>query len=66
MQTSHGKRRSRRQLIVATHWTYDARWRVPRTAHGGLRFCVQSMDAAGNKSNLSCSRSASGKRGRAQ
>jgi hypothetical protein len=37
-------------------WTYDARWRVPRTVHGRLRFCVQSVDAAGNKSNLSCAR----------
>jgi hypothetical protein len=35
-------------------WTYDARWRVPRTVHGRLRFCVQSVDAAGNKSNVSC------------
>jgi hypothetical protein len=37
-------------------WTYEARWRVPRTVHGRLRFCVQSVDAAGNKSNLSCAR----------
>jgi hypothetical protein len=37
-------------------WTYDARWRVPRTVRGRLRFCVQSVDAAGNKSNLSCAR----------
>jgi hypothetical protein len=37
-------------------WTYDARWRVPRAVHGRLRFCVQSVDAAGNKSNLSCAR----------
>jgi hypothetical protein len=37
-------------------WTYVARWRVPRTVRGRLRFCVQSVDAAGNKSNLSCAR----------
>jgi hypothetical protein len=37
-------------------WTYDVRWRVPRAVHGRLRFCVQSVDAAGNKSNLSCAR----------
>jgi hypothetical protein len=37
-------------------WMYDARWRVPRAVHGRLRFCVQSVDAAGNKSNLSCAR----------
>jgi len=37
-------------------WTYDARWRVPHAIHGRLRFCVQSVDAAGNKSNLSCAR----------
>lgn len=33
---------------------FDARWRVPRTVRGRLRFCVRSVDAAGNKSNLSC------------
>jgi hypothetical protein len=37
-------------------YAYDARWRVPRSIHGRLRFCVRSTDAAGNKSNLSCSR----------
>jgi hypothetical protein len=37
-------------------WTYDPRWRVPRNVRGRLRFCVQSVDAAGNKSNLSCAR----------
>ena len=35
-------------------YVYDARWRVPRTVRGKLRFCVQSVDAAGNKSNVSC------------
>lgn len=35
-------------------FSYDARWRVPRTVRGRLRFCVRSVDAAGNKSNLSC------------
>ncbi len=33
---------------------YGARWHVPRAVRGRLRFCVQSVDAAGNKSNLSC------------
>ena len=33
---------------------YYANWHVPRTVHGRLRFCVQSVDATGNKSNLSC------------
>jgi hypothetical protein len=37
-------------------WRYGARWRVPHAVHGRLRFCVQSVDAAGNKSNLSCAR----------
>jgi hypothetical protein len=35
-------------------FSYDVRWRVPRTVRGRLRFCVRSVDAAGNKSNLSC------------
>jgi len=35
---------------------YDVRWRVPRTVRGRLRFCVRSVDAARNKSNLSCAR----------
>ena len=33
---------------------YDYAWRVPRTVHGRLRFCVSSTDAAGNTSNVSC------------
>jgi hypothetical protein len=37
-------------------FSYYARWRVPRTIRGRLRFCVLSADAAGNKSNLSCAR----------
>jgi hypothetical protein len=37
-------------------YAYYARWRVPRSIHGRLRFCVRSTDAARNKSNLSCSR----------
>ena len=36
--------------------TYIARWHVPRTVRGRLRFCVQSVDAAGNQSNVSCAR----------
>jgi hypothetical protein len=35
-------------------YVYDARWRVPRTVRGRLRFCVGSVDAARNKSNSSC------------
>jgi hypothetical protein len=31
-------------------------WRVPRKIRGRLRFCVRSVDAAGNRSNLSCVR----------
>jgi hypothetical protein len=33
---------------------YYAKWRVPRTVRGRLRYCVQSTDAAGNKSNVAC------------
>jgi len=33
------------------HFAY---WRVPRSARGKLRFCVSSVDRAGNKSNTSC------------
>jgi hypothetical protein len=33
---------------------YYARWFVPRTARRPLRFCVSSLDAAGNKSNVAC------------
>src|SRR5262245_14353981 len=36
--------------------TYYARWHAPRKVRGKLRFCVQSTDAAGNKSNLSCAK----------
>jgi hypothetical protein len=35
-------------------FTYYATWRVPQRVRGRLRFCVRSVDAAGNKSNLSC------------
>jgi hypothetical protein len=33
---------------------YFARWKVPKKVKGKLRFCVTSMDRAGNKSNTSC------------
>jgi hypothetical protein len=33
---------------------YYAKWHVPQRVHGRLRFCVRSVDAAGNQSNLSC------------
>jgi hypothetical protein len=33
---------------------YYAKWRVPQSVRGRLRFCVRSVDAAGNTSNLSC------------
>lgn len=35
-------------------FVYYAKWRVPQRVRGRLRFCVRSVDAAGNKSNLSC------------
>jgi hypothetical protein len=34
--------------------TYDATCKVPASARGWLRFCVQAMDAAGNRSAQSC------------
>lgn len=37
-------------------WEYDARWHVPKKVRGRLRFCVSSVDAAGNRSKLSCAR----------
>jgi hypothetical protein len=33
---------------------YYAKWKVPKTVRGKLRFCVTSTDRAGNKSNTSC------------
>jgi hypothetical protein len=33
---------------------YAATWRVPKKVRGNLRFCVSSVDRAGNKSNVSC------------
>jgi len=33
---------------------YTATWRVPKKARGKYRFCVSSVDRAGNKSNVSC------------
>jgi hypothetical protein len=36
--------------------TYTAVWRVPASAKGALRFCVQALDAAGNSSAPSCAR----------
>jgi hypothetical protein len=33
---------------------YVATWRVPKKIRGKLRFCVNSVDRAGNKSNVSC------------
>jgi hypothetical protein len=35
-------------------YAYEAPWRVARRVRGRLRFCVDSVDAARNKSNLSC------------
>jgi hypothetical protein len=35
-------------------FVYYAKWRVPQRVHGRLRFCVRSVDAAGNTSNQSC------------
>ena len=39
---------------VNPFFIYYQPWRVPRSVRGRLRFCVQSVDGAGNKSNLSC------------
>jgi hypothetical protein len=33
---------------------YVGRWKVPKKTKGKLRFCVSSVDRAGNKSNTSC------------
>jgi len=33
---------------------YYVGWKVPKKVKGKLRFCVQSVDRAGNKSNTSC------------
>ncbi len=33
---------------------YTAAWQVPKKARGKYRFCVSSVDRAGNKSNVSC------------
>jgi hypothetical protein len=35
---------------------YYAPWHVPRKLHGRFRFCVRSVDAARNRSNVSCAR----------
>jgi hypothetical protein len=37
-------------------YVYYAKWRVPRTIRGRLRFCVSSVDAAHNVSNLGCAK----------
>jgi len=39
---------------VNPFFIYYQPWRVPRSVRGRLRFCVRSVDAAGNKSNRSC------------
>jgi hypothetical protein len=39
---------------VNPFFVYYQPWRVPRSLRGRLRFCVRSVDTAGNKSNLSC------------
>ena len=33
---------------------YSVGWRVPKKVRGKLRFCVSSVDRAGNRSNVSC------------
>ena len=35
-------------------FSYTVPWRVPKTVKGKLRFCVSSVDRAGNKSKRSC------------
>jgi hypothetical protein len=37
-------------------YVYYTKWRVPRKLRGRLRYCVRSVDAALNASNLSCAR----------
>jgi hypothetical protein len=37
-------------------FVYYYAWRVPKHVRGKLRFCVSSVDVAGNKSNLACAR----------
>ncbi len=54
-----GKRQLRRIVTpledTNPFFRYSVRWRIPRTVpRGKLRFCVSSIDAAGNKSNVSC------------
>jgi hypothetical protein len=39
---------------VNPFFIYYQPWRAPPSLRGRLRFCVRSVDAAGNKSNLSC------------
>jgi hypothetical protein len=34
--------------------SYQVRWRVPKTVRGKLRFCVSSVDRAGNRGKASC------------
>ena len=35
---------------------YYVKWTIPKRVKGKLRYCVQSVDAAGNKSNTACAR----------
>jgi len=35
---------------------YYGFWKAPKAARGAYRFCVSSVDAAGNKSNTSCAK----------
>jgi hypothetical protein len=53
-----GKRQLRRIVTpledTNPFFRYSVGWRVPRTMRGKLRFCVSSIDRAGNKSNVSC------------
>lgn len=56
------RRRARLRTIhvsagdVNPFFIYYQTWRVPRKIRGRLRFCVRSVDAAGNRGNLSCAR----------
>ena len=36
------------------HAAYKVEWRVPRSVHGALRFCVRAWDPSGNRAGPSC------------
>jgi hypothetical protein len=54
----------RGQRLLKTIWTpladenpfgtAETTWRVPSKVHGALRYCIRSLDDAGNRSTLVC------------